>query len=111
VEDIIGIDAESLDIDHGTALADTSDQPEPAPEPVQTVKRRRERRPCSAEQLAVLHNEFQLVTRRKNTDIAAEISCLSGAREVTAEDFRNRISSKPHAARQAVPDLGTWGPE
>jgi hypothetical protein len=66
LEDIIetGNNAESLDIDHGTALADSSDQPEPAPEPVQAVKRQRERRPHSAAQLEVLHNEFQLVTRK-----------------------------------------------
>jgi hypothetical protein len=40
LEDIIetGSDAESLDIDHGTALADTLHHPEPAPEPVQAVK-------------------------------------------------------------------------
>jgi hypothetical protein len=40
LEDIIetGIDAGALDIDHGTALADTSNHPEPASEPVQAVK-------------------------------------------------------------------------
>ncbi len=106
LEDIIetGNDAESLDIDHGTALADTSDQPEPATEPVQAVTRRRERRPYSAGQLEVLHNEFQLVNRRKNKDIAAEISCLNGARELTTEDVRNWMSTKRHAARQAMPE-------
>ena len=55
-----GVDAESLDIDHGTVLAQTPVLPEPAPEPVLEVKRRRERRPYSAEQLEVLHNEFHL---------------------------------------------------
>jgi hypothetical protein len=39
-----GVDAESLDIDHGTVLAQTPVLPEPAPEPVLEVKRRRERR-------------------------------------------------------------------
>ena len=34
-----GVDAESLDIDHGTVLAQTPVLPEPAPEPVLEVKR------------------------------------------------------------------------
>ena len=99
-----GVDAESLDIDHGTVLAQTPVLPEPAPEPVLEVKRRRERRPYSAEQLEVLHNEFHLAARRKNKDIADEISGLNGAREVTTEDVRNWMSSKRHASRQAVPE-------
>ena len=99
-----GVDAESLDIHHGTVLAQTPVLPEPAPEPVLEVKRRRERRPYSAEQLEVLHNEFHLAARRKNKDIADEISGLNGAREVTTEDVRNWMSSKRHASRQAVPE-------
>ncbi len=70
------MDAESLDIDHGTVIASTASNP--APEPVHEVKRRRERRPYSAEQLEVLQNELQLAIRRKNKDIADEISCLNG---------------------------------
>jgi hypothetical protein len=99
-----GVDAESLDIDHGTVLAQTPVLPEPAPEPVLEVKRRREMRPYSAEQLEVLHNEFHLAARRKNKDIADEISGLNGAHEVTTEDVRNWMSSKRHASRQAVPE-------
>eukprot|EP00291_Cryptomonas_curvata_P019119 CAMPEP_0172157472 /NCGR_PEP_ID=MMETSP1050-20130122/3807_1 /TAXON_ID=233186 /ORGANISM="Cryptomonas curvata, Strain CCAP979/52" /LENGTH=261 /DNA_ID=CAMNT_0012826699 /DNA_START=237 /DNA_END=1025 /DNA_ORIENTATION=- len=49
-----GMDAESLDIDHGTVLAETPVHPEPTPEPVQAVNWRRERRPYSAEQREVL---------------------------------------------------------
>jgi hypothetical protein len=50
LQDIIetGVDAESLDIDHGTVIASTAVPSNPAPEPVQEVKRRRERRPYSA---------------------------------------------------------------
>ncbi len=97
LQDIIetGVDAESLDIDHGTVIASTA---------VQEVKRRRERGPYSAEQLEVLQNELQLAIRRKNKDIADEISCLNGAREVSTENVRNWMSSKRHAARKAVPE-------
>jgi hypothetical protein len=108
LQDIIetGVDAESLDIDHGTVMASTAVPSNPAPEPVQEVKRRRERRPYSAEQLEVLQNELLLAIRRKNNlkDIADEISCLNGAREVSTEDVRNWMSSKRHAARNAVPE-------
>ncbi len=64
VQDIIetGVDAESLDIDHGTVIASTS----VPSEPIQEVNRRRERRPYSAEQLEVLQNELLLAIRRKN---------------------------------------------
>ena len=72
--------------------------------PVQEVTRRRERRPYSAEQLEVLQNELLLAIRRKNKDIADEISCLNGSREVSTEDVRNWMSSKRHAARNAVPE-------
>ncbi len=59
------MDAETLDIDHGTVIASTAVQSDPAPEPVQEVKRRREQRPYSAEQLEVLQNYLLLAIRRK----------------------------------------------
>jgi hypothetical protein len=34
------------------------------------------------------------------SDIADEISCLNGAREVTTKDVRDWMSSKRHAARK-----------
>jgi hypothetical protein len=75
LQDIIetGVDAESLDIDHGTVMASTA-------------------------------VPSKLAIRRKNKDIADEISCLNGAREVSTEDVRNWMSSKRHAARNAVPE-------
>ncbi len=59
-------------------------------------------RPSSVGQ--VLQNEILLAIRSKKKDIADEISCLNGAREVSTEDVRNWMSSKRHAAGKAVPE-------
>ncbi len=52
----------------------------------------------------MLQNDLLLAIRRKKKDIADEISCLNGAREVSTEDVRDWMSSKRHAAWKAVPE-------
>ncbi len=54
------------DVLQSNVLANTSVQLEPAPEPVQEAKQRRELRPYSAEQLEVLHNQLHLATKGRN---------------------------------------------
>ena len=92
--------ADELDIDHGMVVPSESNVEqqtiEEAIEDVEEIApiKKRTRQCYSASQLEILHRELEKGTaRKKNADIATEISCLDGAREITTQDVRNWFSN------------------
>ena len=88
--------ADELDIDHGIVVPSELNVKqqtiEEASEDVEEIVliTKRTRQYHSASQLLILHLELEKGTaKKKNADIATEISCLDGAREVTTQDVRN----------------------
>ena len=66
----------------------------------------RQRQCYSASQLEILNRELENGTaRKKNADIATEISGLDGAREVTTQDVKtwfNNIRCRSHGRRRGA---------
>ena len=101
--------ADELDIDHGMVVPSESNVEqqtiEEASEDVEEIApiKKRTRQCYSASQLEILHRELEKGTaRKKNADIATEISCHDGAREVTTQDVRNWFSNMRCRSRRSA---------
>ena len=100
--------ADELDIDHGMVVPSETNVEqqvtEEAGEDVEEIApiKKRTRQCYSASQLEILNRELENGTaRKKNADIATEISGLDGAREVTTQDVKTnnkRCRSRRSAA-------------
>ena len=108
--------ADELDIDHGMVVPSESNVEqqtiEEAIEDVEEIApiKKRTRQCYSASQLEILHRELEKGTaRKKNADIATEISCLDGAREVTTQDVRNWFSNMRCRSRRSAEPLWAGG--
>ena len=101
--------ADELDIDHGMVVPSETNVEqqvtEEAGEDVEEIApiKKRTRQCYSASQLEILNRELENGTaRKKNADIATEISGLDVAREVTTQDFKTWFNNMRCRSRRSA---------